>query len=69
MSIATRPVATLAEHIDVDDMFAISVWARHFGVSEQHVKDAVHDVGNTPAAVESYFSIPKSHNNLKTEAP
>ena len=64
----TRPVATLAEHIDINDMFAISVWAHHFCVSEQHVKDAVQDVGNTPAAVENYFAALPQVNHQKTES-
>ena len=55
MQISARPVAILPKHIDVTDTFAISVWAHHFCVTEQSIKEAVKNTGNDPDRVKEYF--------------
>jgi Protein of unknown function (DUF3606) len=46
MPVNDRPVARLAERVDVHDAYALNVWARYFNVSEQSVKDAVMAAGD-----------------------
>lgn len=56
MQTPNRPVASLPEHIDVKDIFALSVWAHHFNVSETVVKDTVQIIGTEPKNVEHYLA-------------
>lgn len=46
-----RPVALLPDHVAVTDAYALSVWARHFNVTEQRIKDAVQIAGDDPEQV------------------
>ena len=59
MKFTERPVALLPDHVAVHDAYALSVWARHFNVTEQSIKDAVQIGGNHPDHV--YAQLQHAH--------
>jgi hypothetical protein len=51
-----HPARTSAkERIDLSYDYAVCAWARHFNVSERHVKEAVAAVGNEAERVREHL--------------
>lgn len=51
MNVRTDPVALLPTHVNIDDAYALNVWARYFNAPESAVKQAVQTVGADPLRV------------------
>lgn len=46
------------ERIDISHDYAVCAWARHFNVSEKHVKEAVAAVGDDADRVREHLKRP-----------
>lgn len=41
--------------INAHETYEIQYWSEKYGVSAQQLKDAIHEVGNSPEVVERYL--------------
>ena len=55
-----RPRSARKERIDVSYDYAVCAWARHFNVSEKHVKEAVAAVGDDADRVREHLTRSRS---------
>lgn len=51
----SKPRAGKSERIDITYDYAVCAWARHFNVSEKHVKEAVAAVGDEADRVREHL--------------
>jgi hypothetical protein len=55
-----RPRSARNERIDLSYDYAVCAWARHFNVSEKHVKEAVAAVGDDADRVREHLTRSRS---------